>query len=325
MPEPTRLTVSAVLRYFPVLLLAIAFLSGCDEPPQKKKATLPAVKLRVVTTTTQAADLARRIGGPAFEVVHVFPAGKNPWTYAPTARERASMMTADLVVINGLGLEAMLGETPESLGAGGAKVVDLGAAVPPELLIYPEGKNGPPDPCIWMDPTVWSHCTVPLENAMAELWPGTAERTHTVAHTLRQDLKRDADWAKDLMQRVHPQSRFVLSTRPTLAYLSRFLELEYATLFNREGTATQEQIDAFGKLAAERGTANLFPETSEDMANLRIIATAQHLKIGKPIFTMTLEADGSEIQGSVDRYKGDTVSGTWRMTVEAIQRSLIGL
>jgi ABC-type Zn uptake system ZnuABC Zn-binding protein ZnuA len=86
--------------------------------------------LNVVATTTVFADLVREAGGAAVRVTSLVPAGGDPHTYAPTPSDVRSLAGADLVVMNGLGvdewLKPLLAEAKRPLSA----LVELGPDQP---------------------------------------------------------------------------------------------------------------------------------------------------------------------------------------------------
>ena len=74
--------------------------------------------LNVVTTLPLLADWARQVGGDRVRVEAIVPPGANPRTYRPSPDQRAAIQTADVVILNGLGLEPwiepILNEAPDA-------------------------------------------------------------------------------------------------------------------------------------------------------------------------------------------------------------------
>ncbi len=62
-------------------------------------------KLKVVTTFTILADMARNVAGEAAEVVSITKAGAEIHNYQPTPRDIVKAQGAGLILWNGLGLE----------------------------------------------------------------------------------------------------------------------------------------------------------------------------------------------------------------------------
>jgi ABC-type Zn uptake system ZnuABC Zn-binding protein ZnuA len=86
-------------------LAAFAALVACA--PSTRPAASPgqSQKLQVVVSTTILGDVVGQVGGEAINVQVLLPSGADPHTFEPAPRDMASISSADLVVINGAGLE----------------------------------------------------------------------------------------------------------------------------------------------------------------------------------------------------------------------------
>ncbi len=88
--------------------------------------------LQVVATSNIVADWIRNIGGDRVEVTSLLPAGGDPHSYQPGARDVAQIADADLVFTIGLQLEgAWLEELIHNASADESRIVALGGAVNP--------------------------------------------------------------------------------------------------------------------------------------------------------------------------------------------------
>ena len=62
-------------------------------------------KLKVVTSFTIIADMAREIGGDLVEVYNLVPSGTDPHEYEPLPNDIKAATDADILFYNGLNLE----------------------------------------------------------------------------------------------------------------------------------------------------------------------------------------------------------------------------
>ena len=123
------------------LSLATALvLSGCVDlsgetdlaaPP----AGSPSPALSIVVSTTVlggvVSDIARCAEGDDQAVTVVMPVGVDPHDFQPSSAHVASMVAADLVIVNGLGLEEGLLPALDSIGSDGARVLEIGELIDP--------------------------------------------------------------------------------------------------------------------------------------------------------------------------------------------------
>ena len=111
-------------------------------------------RLTVVATTGMIADAVTNIGGDLVEVQALMGAGVDPHAYRQTRTDIVAMANADLVLWNGLYLEAQMEDFLIGLGEGG-NVVAVAEAVPENLLLGSEDYEGRIDPHLWMNPNLW--------------------------------------------------------------------------------------------------------------------------------------------------------------------------
>lgn len=106
------------------VLLAWVLLAGCSAVPAR---TQP---LKVVATVAPLADWTHRVGGDRVVVQTIVPVGVDPQTYEPTDQQRQQIMSADVVILNGLGLEPWLDDIL-ARARSGQVIAELSQFVPP--------------------------------------------------------------------------------------------------------------------------------------------------------------------------------------------------
>lgn len=84
--------------------------------------------LRIVATTTQMGDVVREIVGDDADVTQLLQPGQSAHSYDPTPEALTALANADVLVINGAGLEEWLDDTIEASGFDG-ELVDASADV----------------------------------------------------------------------------------------------------------------------------------------------------------------------------------------------------
>jgi ABC-type Zn uptake system ZnuABC Zn-binding protein ZnuA len=123
--------------------------------------------LRVVATSTQVADLAANVGGDRVQVTSLLKPGIDPHDYEPSPADIDAIARADLVLENGVGLEAWLGDTVDSSGFDGP-VVDTSQGVRLRMA------GGAADPHIWQNPRNAERMAANIERGLAAAEPSAA-------------------------------------------------------------------------------------------------------------------------------------------------------
>jgi ABC-type Zn uptake system ZnuABC Zn-binding protein ZnuA len=105
---------------------AVAVLAGCGS--DDGGGTAGGDRLQVVATTPVVADFARAVGGDAAQVSAIMKPNVDPHDYEASPADIQAISTADVVVENGVGLEAWLTDAVEAAGFSGP-VVDSSEGV----------------------------------------------------------------------------------------------------------------------------------------------------------------------------------------------------
>jgi ABC-type Zn uptake system ZnuABC Zn-binding protein ZnuA len=148
-----------------MLTAACAGAGGSPPPPQGS--------VEVVATTTVFADLVRNVGGSHVTVTSLVPNGGDPHTYEPKPDDVRTVASAQLLVMNGLGLDDWLLPTISSASAGGAPLVKLGVDLPGVELL-PGDTPDTQNPHLWMDVKYAELYVDRIAQALAQVDPANA-------------------------------------------------------------------------------------------------------------------------------------------------------
>ena len=113
----------------PALLASSALavgLAGCATPAEDAASAGDA--LSIVATTTQVADFTREIAGEEAQVTSLIQPNQSSHSFDPTAADLQALSAADVLVINGAGLEEWLDDAIEASGFAGT-TIDASAEV----------------------------------------------------------------------------------------------------------------------------------------------------------------------------------------------------
>lgn len=118
--------------------LALGLLSACSAPAPPASAG----PIRVLTTISTFNSFVSVVGGTHVHVESVVPVGASPEEYQPTPTDIGRLHDAQILIENGMGLEAWLGRTIENAKNPQLRVVVATDGLPKK------GTN----PHLWMDP-----------------------------------------------------------------------------------------------------------------------------------------------------------------------------
>ena len=244
---------------------ATLVLSACgsaDSSAPQPAATPAASAVNVVATTTMLGDVVGQILSCAGGTVTVLmPAGTDPHDFSASSDQVAAMVTANLVVANGLGLEAGLTDAFENAAADGAKVFEVGPLVDPIEFgagAHEEGheeegheeegheeeghEHGSLDPHFWFD---MNRMALASELIGAELAESTGDGAYaTCATTTAANIRTAEAGVRTALESVPADQRILVTDHEALGYLADTYGYEIAGTVIPSGTTLAEPSSA---------------------------------------------------------------------------------
>lgn len=184
-------------------------------------------KLKVVASTTLIADTVQRVAGDRVNVSVIYPAGTDPHAFEPRPQDAAAIADADIVFLNGLGLE----ETLEGLLGNAALVVEVSDGVTPleggheeeaeeEEEHADEEEHEGFDPHVWQDPNnviLWANN---IAAALSEKDPANAATYQANAEAYVAELQALDAWIAEQVQQIPEQRRLLVTDHETFGYFA---------------------------------------------------------------------------------------------------------
>lgn len=265
--------------------------------PVFARAGLAQGPLSVVATTSMIADTARAIGGGAVSVNGLMGAGVDPHSYRQTRSDIAAMTRADLVLYNGLYLEAQLEDLLENLSRR-LPVHAVGESVPKEALLHHPDYAGRADPHVWMVPRLWSHVAQAIRNAYLE--QRDLEIFHETGAQYAMMLARLDDLARETLDTVPDHARVLITAHDAFGYFGRDYGFEVMGI---QGISTQSEaglarISELVDVIVTRRIRAVFVESSVSDRNIRALiegaaARGHDLRIGGELYSDAMGAPGT--------------------------------
>src|SRR5688572_11268834 len=231
---------------------ALLIAGGCAEGSAEEDG-----RLRVVATIGMISDIAERIGGERVHVEGLMGPGVDPHLYKASAGDVRRLARADLVLYNGLHLEAAMGEVLEEMGKRKLTVAVTDSIDRSRLTAPPEFK-GNYDPHVWFDVTLWMDAARAIRAALQRADPAhAAEYAQRGDEVLRDMANLDA-WVRARAAELPQEKRVLITAHDAFNYFGRAYGFEVKGL---QGIST----------ASEAGTGDV-QRLSEEIARRRIPA-----------------------------------------------------
>jgi ABC-type Zn uptake system ZnuABC Zn-binding protein ZnuA len=197
------------------LLLVVAAVAACQSAP-----TGSSGRVRVVTTTTVFADMVASVGGDLVEVTSLVPKNGDVHTFEPKPADIRAVAQADLLVMNGLGLDDWLEKTIANATQDEAALVKLGVDLPGVPLL-PGDEPGTQNPHLWLDVKYAELYVDRLVAALRAADAAHAEQYQRQGAAYRDRLEELDRWVRDQVASIPEPNRKMVTFHDAFPYYAR--------------------------------------------------------------------------------------------------------
>ncbi|MBB2921367.1 metal ABC transporter substrate-binding protein [Cellulomonas cellasea] len=294
----SRFRTTPVLRLALLAGTAALVLAGCSGPGGRAAAAAAPGDDRpvVLATFTVLADMARIVGGGHVRVESVTKVGAEIHGYEPTPDDLRRAQDADLVLDNGLGLEAWFDRFVDRVDAPHVTLTDGIETV----AIASGAAEGHANPHAWMSPDAAATYVANIADALVELDPVHADdyRANAAAYTAQ--VTALGERLRDELAGLDPEQRALVTCEGAFSYLARDAGLTEASLWpvNAERQGTPQQVARAIDLVRDRDVPAVFCESTVSPTAQEQVARETGARLGGVLYVDSL----SEPDGPVPTY-----------------------
>lgn len=260
---------------------------------------IPAVadQIKVATSFTILADMARNVAGDLAEVTSITRPGAEIHDYQPTPRDVLGVQDADLILVNGMNLEGWIDSFLARLE--GVPVAVLTDGIAP-IPISGGGYDGQPNPHAWM---ALDSAAIYIDNIAAALGqadPANATAYAANAERYKADIAEAIAPMRDAARALPEDRRILVTSEGAFSYLARDFQLEELFLWpiNAEGEGAPQQVRTLVDRMRETGAPVIFSESTVSDRPARAVAAETGARYGGILHVDSL----SEPDGPVPTY-----------------------
>lgn len=294
-----------MLRAAIALLMALG-LSACSGEAGNSE------KLKVVTTFTIIADMARNVAGDAADVESITKPNAEIHNYQPTPGDLIRAQGADLILWNGLNLELWFQKFFQNLNDVPGVVVSEGV----EPMGIAEGPyTGKPNPHAWMSPTAALAYVENIRKALSERDPENAETYSRNAAAYAEKIKATVEPIHARLSAIPEARRWLVTSEGAFSYLARDFGLKelYLWPINADQQGTPQQVRKVIDAVRADNIPVVFSESTVSPDPAKQVARETGAKYGGVLYVDSL----SDADGPVPTYLD-----LLRVTTETIAKGL---
>ncbi|WP_066460178.1 metal ABC transporter substrate-binding protein [Sanguibacter suarezii] len=245
----------------------------------------------VLTTFTVLADIAANVAGEHLQVESITKVGAEIHGYEPTPGDIRRAAGADLIIDNGMNLEAWFTQFVADLDV---PHVVVSEGVEP-LDISDGASTGLPNPHAWMSPVNAQIYVDNLVDAFSDLDPDNAGAYAANAAAYAAELQAVHDELITELSAVPENQRALVTCEGAFSYLARDAGLteKYIWAVNAEQQATPKQIASAIDFVRENDVPAVFCESTVSNAPMLQVVDATDATFGGTLYVDSLsDADG---------------------------------
>ena len=180
--------------------------------------------LQIVTTVAPITSIVANVAGPGVTITGLIPEGTNSHTFEPPPSAAAALSSADVIFINGLGLEDPTEVLAKANLAAGARIVKLGDEVLPESewifdFAFPV-EGGKPNPHLWTNPPMVREYAAVIRDTLSEADPASATTYQKNFETFASRIEALDAAMIDATESIEPANRTLLTYHDAYAYFA---------------------------------------------------------------------------------------------------------
>ena len=276
----------------------VMLLAGCGGAKGSGEGDRPVV----LTTFTVLQDIAQNVAGDHLRVESITKPGAEIHGYEPTPGDVATASEADLILDNGLHLEAWFGQfvetadVPHAVVSDGVEALDIA------------GSPGTPNPHAWMSPEAAQVYVDNMVTAFSRIDPDHAKDFANNGEAYSRQLQQIHDELVETVGALPENQRALVTCEGAFSYLARDVGLEehYIWPVNAEQQATPQQIAAIIEVVRDQDVPAVFCESTVSDAPMQQVVEATGARYGGTLYVDSLSQEGGPVPTYLDLLRHDT-------------------
>lgn len=288
-------------RWVSLVVLLGTLCSGCVELDDRGAGGDRPV---VLTTFTVLEDIAENVAGGRLRVDSITKVGAEIHGYEPTPRDVAKASEADLILDNGLNLEAWFGQFVESVDVPHV-VVSEGVEV---ADITEDANAGKPNPHAWMSALNAQIYVDNMVAAFSDLEPAYSAEFAENGEAYKRKLEKLHQKMIKKLASLPDNERALVSCEGAFSYLARDsgLREKYIWPVNAEQQATPQQIKSAIEFVKTNEVPAVFCESTVSDKPMQQVVRATDASFGGTLYVDSLSESDGPVPTYLDLIEHDT-------------------
>lgn len=263
-------------------------------------------KIQVVTTISQIGEPISVIGGDRVEVKSLMGPSVDPHLYQATQSDIQTLDRADVILYNGLNLEANMVEIFEQIGKT-KPVLAIGETIDESDLLKDE--TGAVDPHIWFDIDLWKQALDASVEELKTYSPDDAEYFEENKQKYFAELDKLKKEAEKLAE-IPEQKRVLVTAHDAFGYFGRMHQVKVVGL---QGLSTDSEIGVSDihetiEIIKQYNVPAIFVESSVNDSSIKAVIEGAskegiNVRLGGELYSDAMGEPGTEEGTYIGMYR----------------------
>ena len=260
--------------------------------------------LQVVASFSILGDMVKQIGGAAVQVTVLAGPNADMHTFQPTPEDAKALANADLIAINGLGLDHWMQRLFEASGTH-AKLLVASMGVKPRLL--GEGDHALADPHAWQDLANGRLYVRNIAGALMEALPAQATAISERAARYDAELKKMDAYVREQFADIPPEKRKIITSHDAFGYFGTAYGVTFLSPLGMDtgGGASAITVAKLIEQIKAEGVKEVFIENMTDPRLMEQIAHDSGVRMGGELYSDALSPPNGPAPTYLDMFRAN--------------------
>ena len=281
-------------------------------------------KVKVVASFSILGDMVKNVGGDRVEITTLVGPNGDAHVYEPTPADAKAVSAADLVVVNGLGMEGWMDRLIKTAGYKGPEVVATKGIKPREMTAeeteeHEHGAKHKIDPHAWQNLANGQIYADNIAKGLSAVDQAGAATYKANADAYKAKLAALNQWVKKEFSSIPKAKRRMITSHDAFGYLGAAYGV---TILSPMGVSTESEPSAGGvaklidQIRKQKITA-VFIENVSDPRLVEQISKESGVKLGGELYSDALSKPDESAPTYIDMFKNNVPK-----MVEAMKKGL---
>lgn len=294
---------------FFISLITLSILAGCSKYPAFE---YEEDKVNIIVTTTMLGDLTNNIGGDKINLKTLMGIGVDPHSYIPRPSVTNAVNIADLIITNGLELEAKMGKVLEIIDKD--KSLVIGNYIDEKDIL--SDNHGAVDPHIWLNISNWKIAANVIKDKLIELDSKNQLYYELNAVNYINELDALEEYIINKISTLPEEKRVLITAHDGFSYFGKAYGF---TVYSIQGISTQSEasvsdIKDLANVIVNYQVKAVFFESSIPEATIKSVINhakilGHNVSVGGTIYSDSLGDNNSGADSYINmlKYNIDTI------------------